>query len=99
MTSGSDDHPPFDSNEPLEIHDPVPEFGHFSGAYTAPGPYMPEIYLCDTCPRMMTTKFHLAAVEERPGPFGPEYKESYNPALTKNSTILLSIPFGKSTRC
>lgn len=81
MASGFDDYPPFDPNEPLELHDPVPEHGELSGAYTAPIQYMPEIYPCDTCTRLMTTNFHLAAVVEQPGPFGPEYKEFYNPAL------------------
>ena len=74
--------PPFDPNEPLQLHDPVPDFGDFSGAYTAPSFYLPEIHPCQTCTRSVSTHFHLAPVVVEEGPKGEFIvKHFYNPAL------------------
>ena len=74
MVSGSDQYPPFDPDEPLELHDLIPEFGEFSGAASPPTEYKPELFPCETCTRLMTTNFHLAAVE------APDFQRFYHPA-------------------
>ena len=63
--------PPYDSEEPLELHDPVPDFGDLSGSASSglTEPYAPPVHPCQTCQRYVTTVFHLApVVVEEPAP-------------------------------
>ena len=70
------------SGEEIPLHDPVPEFGEWSGAWTAPRGYYPDIHMCQTCSSKVESVYMMAAVEVGQQPDGTfKVVRFYNPAL------------------